>query len=296
MARRISTGISGKNVLGSIVAVGNSLRSVKSNDNLVLDPEGTGIVASTAHFHLNEGSSVRLFDDDTSNYVAIKSPATVSSNITFTLPGTSGTSGYVLTTDGSGTLSWSQAVTDISNNTTDTTTHYVTLSTQTSGGVSGLRVTDSKLSFVPSTGVLTVTGISTSSLSVTGAGVVTLGNVDINGGNIDGTTIGSASAAAGTFTTLTATSITETSSIALKENISPITGALDAIQKLVGVVYDRKDGSSVNEAGLIKEEVEKVLPNLVNGDGVHYTKLTAYLIEAVKELTQEVNRLKSNNS
>lgn len=295
MARRISTGISGKNVLGSIVAVGNSLRSVKSNDDLVLDPEGTGIVASTSHFHVNEGASVRLFDDDTSNYIAIKSPATVSTNVTLTFPATAGTSGYVLTTDGSGTLSWSQAVTDISNNTTDTVTHYPTLTTQTSGGVSGLRVTNSKFSFVPSTGVMTVTGLSTGSLTVSGAGVTTLANVDINGGSIDGTTIGANSAAAGTFTTLTATSITETSSIALKENISPITGALDSIQKLVGVVYDRKDGSSKNEAGLIKEEVEKVLPNLVKNDGVHYTKLTAYLIEAVKELTEEVNRLKSKN-
>lgn len=295
MARRISTGVTGKNVLGSIVAVGNSLRSVKSNDNLVLDPEGTGIVASTAHVHMNDGTSVRWFDDDTSNYIAITAPANVASNVTLTLPATAGTSGYVLTTDGSGALSWAQAVTDIANQTTDNAVHYPTLTTQTTGGVAELRVSNTKLSFVPNTGLLTVTGISTTSLTVSGGGTTTLASVDINGGNIDGTTIGGTSAAAGTFTTLTATSITETSSIALKENISPITGALDTIQKLVGVVYDRKDGSSKNEAGLIKEEVEKVLPNLVKNDGVHYTKLTAYLIEAVKELTEEVNRLKSKN-
>ena len=65
---------------------------------------------------------------------------------------------------------------------------------------------------------------------------------------------------------------------------------------LEGVIYDRKDGSSKREAGLIKEEVEKILPNLVKGEGVHYTKLTAYLIEAVKELSAEVTKLKSKNN
>lgn len=296
MARRLSTGISGKNVLGSIVAVGNSFRSVVANDDIILQPTGTGITSSTTHFHVNGGSSLRLFDDDTSNYIALKAPTNVASDVTLTFPATAGTTGYVLQTDGAGNLSWAQAVVNVTNQTTDNAAHYPTLTTATSGGVSGIRVSNSKLSFVPSTGILSVTGISTTSLTVSGGGTTTLALVDINGGAIDGTTVGTNAAAAGTFTTLTATSITETSSIALKENVNPITGALDAIQKLVGVVYDRKDGSSKNEAGLIKEEVEKVLPNLVNGDGVHYTKLTAYLIEAVKELSEEVNRLKSKNN
>ena len=93
-------------------------------------------------------------------------------------------------------------------------------------------------------------------------------------------------------------SITESSSIALKENIAPIENALDSIMRLVGVTYDRRDGSKKEEAGLIAEEVDKILPNLVtkdqNGlpDAIHYTKLTAYLIEAVKSLKAEINSLK----
>ena len=286
MARRLSTGISGKNILGSIVAVGNSLRSVVTNDDLILQPTGTGIVSTTTHLHVNSGSSVRLFDNDTTNHIAFKAPATVTSDVTLTFPDNAGTSGYVLQTDGNGVLSWSASGVSITNNTTDVSAYYPTLSTASTGSVPGLRVTSSKLSFVPSTGLLTVTGLSAGSLTVTGA--VSFASVDINGGNIDGTIIGATTPAAGTFS-----SITETSSIAYKENINPITDALSAIQQLSGVVYDRKDGSSTNEAGLIKEEVEKVLPNLVKGDGVHYTKLTAYLIEAVKELSAEVNRLKS---
>ena len=97
---------------------------------------------------------------------------------------------------------------------------------------------------------------------------------------------------------LTTVSITESSSIALKENVAPIENALDSIMRLVGVTYDRRDGSKKEEAGLIAEEVNKILPNLVtkdqdgNPDAIHYTKLTAYLIEAVKSLKQEINSLK----
>jgi hypothetical protein len=91
---------------------------------------------------------------------------------------------------------------------------------------------------------------------------------------------------------IVASSITETSSIALKENINPIENALNLLTKLNGVTYDRKDGSSKNEAGLIKEDVEQILPNVVSGDGIQYTKLTAYLIEAIKVLKNEIDELK----
>ena len=92
--------------------------------------------------------------------------------------------------------------------------------------------------------------------------------------------------------------ITETSSIALKENINPIDNALDSILQLVGVTYDRKDGSVKNEAGLIAEDVNRVIPNLVTKDkdgnvvGINYSRLSAYLIEAVKTLKEEIDGLK----
>lgn len=54
--------------------------------------------------------SVR-FQDTGSNYVEIKSPATLASSITFNLPGTSGSTGQALITDGSGNLSWSSVAT-----------------------------------------------------------------------------------------------------------------------------------------------------------------------------------------
>jgi hypothetical protein len=101
--------------------------------------------------------------------------------------------------------------------------------------------------------------------------------------------------------TLTVTNLVESSSVALKENISPIEDALENILKLVGVTYDRRDGSRKGEAGLIAEDVVDVLPNLVTKnpqgviDGIQYTKLTAYLIEAVKSLKKEIDSLKGMN-
>ena len=98
--------------------------------------------------------------------------------------------------------------------------------------------------------------------------------------------------------TLTVTNITESSSITLKENVNPINNALDAILKLVGVTYDRRDGSSKGEAGLIAEEVNKIIPNIVskdkagNPEGIHYSKLTAYLVESIKSLKDEIDQLK----
>jgi hypothetical protein len=95
-----------------------------------------------------------------------------------------------------------------------------------------------------------------------------------------------------------AVSITESSSIALKKNIQPISNGLDSILQLTGVTYDRKD-TNEHEAGLIAEHVEQVLPLLVSYDddgtvnGVKYTKMIAYLIEAVKSLKAEIDELKN---
>jgi len=55
---------------------------------------------------LNAQSDLRFADADSSNWVAFQAPATVSANVTWTLPAADGTSGQVLSTDGSGTLSW----------------------------------------------------------------------------------------------------------------------------------------------------------------------------------------------
>jgi hypothetical protein len=97
---------------------------------------------------------------------------------------------------------------------------------------------------------------------------------------------------------ITTTQLVETSSITFKENVNPLTNALDMVLQLTGVSYDRKDKSSINEAGLIAEDVNKIIPNVVVKDekgnpyGIQYTKVIAYLIEAIKDQQTQINELK----
>lgn len=58
---------------------------------------------------LNAQSELQLADADSSNYVGFKAPATITANKIWTLPSVDGTNGQVLSTNGSGTLSWATA-------------------------------------------------------------------------------------------------------------------------------------------------------------------------------------------
>ncbi len=60
---------------------------------------------------LEQNGKLALFDADSSNFVALKSPAVVAADVTFTLPGADGTAGQVLKTDGSGALSFVSTLT-----------------------------------------------------------------------------------------------------------------------------------------------------------------------------------------
>lgn len=125
------------------------------------------------------------------------------------------------------------------------------------------------------------------------------GGVDIQAGTSDSVNPAARTTIA-SFTSggMSVTSITETSSIRFKENVVPITNAIEKVSSLQGVTYDRIDTGAKNESGLIAEEVFKVLPNLVeldeagNPTGVKYTKTIAYLIECVKELQSQIDELK----
>jgi hypothetical protein len=90
--------------------------------------------------------------------------------------------------------------------------------------------------------------------------------------------------------------LTEASSIKLKENVETSEGNLEKVVNLRPVTYN-KIGSQTTELGLIAEEVAEVYPEFVqydeNGEpiGVNYSRLTAALIGAVKELTNQVQEL-----
>ena len=63
-------------------------------------------VYASSGLQLKTESPLRFYDSNNSNYVGFKASATVAADIMWTLPSADGTSGQVLSTDGSGTLSW----------------------------------------------------------------------------------------------------------------------------------------------------------------------------------------------
>jgi hypothetical protein len=75
----------------------NSSGSFGGSANFIWD--GTNVQLGTQ-------GALRFADADSSNYVAFKAPATVSSNVTWTLPSIDGSAAQVLSTNGAGTLSW----------------------------------------------------------------------------------------------------------------------------------------------------------------------------------------------
>ena len=73
---------------------------------------------------LNAQKDLRFADADSSNYVAFQAPATIGSNVTWTLPAADGSANQVLKTAGDGTLSWttiSGTITALNNQTVSTT-------------------------------------------------------------------------------------------------------------------------------------------------------------------------------
>ena len=87
----------------------------------------------------------------------------------------------------------------------------------------------------------------------------------------------------------------------LKDNINPIEDALNKVETLEGYEFDWNNNQDVYEGhdiGVIAQEVEKILPEIVetrdNGyKAVKYEKLTAVLIQAVKELSERVKTLEN---
>ena len=94
--------------------------------------------------------------------------------------------------------------------------------------------------------------------------------------------------------------LTESSDVALKTNINTIGSALDKGNQMRGVSYDRTD-INVSGVGLVAQELEEIAPELVSQGtensseykSVAYTNLTAYLVEAIKELTNKVKELEA---
>jgi hypothetical protein len=168
----------------------------------------------------------------------------------------------------------------------------------TSNGVTGLFLDGTESNENLSLSVADVTGLYINNLGNVGVGTTT----PTRALTVVGTVF--ASNLLGGATTLSTDAngniIRSPSDQSLKENITTIENALDKISQLRGVSYEWLDkarfGSST-EIGVIAQEVEQVVPEVVSSGGeyksVKIANLVGLIIEAVKELKTRVDTIAS---
>jgi len=243
--------------------------------------------------------------DDISIDTGALTGATVISDLDFNI--TTDSSGHV--TDANGTVSTRNitksdiGLGNVENTTLSTwagSSNITTLGTISTGTWQGTAIADAYLSSNTAhlSGTQTFSGAKTFSAAVnisnstastsktTGALKVT-GGVGISGAlNVGGDVVAYAS-----------------SDERLKDNIELISNPIEKVQSLKGVTWNWNENAdelqqSLPNVGVIAQDVEKVLPQLVtdrdNGfKGVDYAKLTGLLIEAIKEQQKQIDELKS---
>ena len=214
--------------------------------------------------------------------------AATAGSVTYTLPAAdAAASGYALTSNGSGTLSWSAAGATLAAD-TSTTTLYLGMSAASTGQWTGAKVSTS-LVYNASTNILSTPGLavtaSTASTNATSGALIVTGGVGVGGA---------------VFTTGNITSaadIISNSDRRMKSDIQPITSALEKVQAITGVTFI-KNGVEKRTAGVIAQDVLAVHPEVVheNEDGmlsVSYGNMVGLLIEAIKEQQEQINELKA---
>ena len=168
------------------------------------------------------------------------------------------------------------------------------------GNISGQEITGSNVLFtnVNATGVTSTTLAATS--GITGATLNTTGL-------ISGSIIKSANAISGSSLLIEGTikatgdvTAFHSSDERLKDNVTPIESAIDKINQIGGYEFDWNSDSehSGHDVGVIAQEIEKVLPEVVttreNGfKAVRYEKIVALLIQALKEQQSQIDDLTS---
>jgi hypothetical protein len=134
--------------------------------------------------------------------------------------------------------------------------------------------------YIPSTGNLGI-GTTNATSKLTVAGNISVSGFATFGSNLLVTGI------------ITATDFNSASDIRLKENIQKIDNPIDKIVRIEGVTFDWKSDNKPS-MGVIAQNIEEVLPELVNGEEsktVNYNGIIGLLIECVKTQQEQIDNL-----
>ena len=97
--------------------------------------------------------------------------------------------------------------------------------------------------------------------------------------------------------TVNAANFNTTSDATLKTNVETLSGSLDAVMSMRGVSFDWIE-SGKSEVGVIAQEIEEIIPDLVNTNeqgikSVKYGNMVAVLIEAIKDQQKRIEALEA---
>jgi len=141
--------------------------------------------------------------------------------------------------------------------------------------------------FSPTLGEVTIVSSGSSVLNINSSGINVTGiitSTSVFTGNVVSSGI------------VTAQDFDSLSDINYKTNVETVENALEIVDSLRGVSFDWKE-SGTGSYGVIAQELQEVLPELVHGDNpktVNYNGIIGVLIEAIKELKAEVEELKKS--
>ncbi len=178
------------------------------------------------------------------------------------------------------------------------------------------NVAGSGISVSGATGAVTITntgvtsnvaGTGVSVSGATGAVTISIGQAVATSSNVQFNSLGIGMAASATAGRIDATNdivAYSSSDRRFKENITPIESPLSKILKIGGYTYDWKEENKIehgyegNDVGVIAQEIEEVLPQLVQTresgyKAVKYDKLVALLIEGIKEQQTQIEELRN---
>ena len=302
-------------VLGNVSA-GQFISTVTSGTAPLVVLSDTQVTNLNASFLRGKtpptGDIVGTTDTQTLTNKTLTSPTintAIIGSVGITFNGTSGTTILQASAIASGTLTLPAATDTL---TGKATTDTLTNKTIAAGSNTITGLTNSNLSGSAGISNANLANATISGVAL-GSNLNTLTFTDylISGANYDGSAARTVSVAgtsvntgntlvardvSGDFTagSITATQYTSTSDISLKENVSTIENALEKVLSLRGVEYDRVE-SGEHQIGVIAQEVEKIIPEVVYGDeikSVAYANIVALLIEAIKEQQKEIEELK----
>jgi hypothetical protein len=302
-------------VLGNVSA-GQFISTVTSGTAPLVVLSDTQVTNLNASFLRGKtpptGDIVGTTDTQTLTNKTLTSPTintAIIGSVGITFNGTSGTTILQASAIASGTLTLPAATDTL---TGKATTDTLTNKTIAAGSNTITGLTNSNLSGSAGISNANLANATISGVAL-GSNLNTLTFTDylISGANYDGSAARTVSVAgtsvntgntlvardvSGDFTagSITATQYTSTSDISLKKNVSTIENALKKVLSLRGVEYDRIE-SGEHQIGVIAQEVEKIIPEVVYGDeikSVAYANIVALLIEAIKEQQKEIEELK----